>query len=159
MLTPAARKLHSSLKCKYIMEWKYMFIVNDFFLILKKCFKWSGMVWGTMVRHSLSVGRQVHGERNGDCSVLETQDFSPGWACVWGGKAVGSCRSVLLLRQCWCRAWWPFWGWRGVLVCGQGWESPGCGQEEAGLVVPLQPWQYESSFKNMSALSAQTDSL
>lgn len=146
MLTPAARKLHSSLKCKHFMEWKDMFIVNNFFVILKKCFKWSGSVWGATVRHSLSVARQVHGERNWDWSVSETQNISPGWACAWIGKAVGSCRSALLLRQCWDRDWWPFWGWGGVLGCGQCWGNPGGGQEQARLVVPLGPWQYESSF-------------
>lgn len=158
MLTPAARKLHSSLKCKYFMEWKYVFIVDDFFFILKECFKWSGSVWGTPVRHSPSMARQVHGERDGDWSVSETQDVSPGWACAWGGKVVGSCRSALL-RQCWGRDCWPLWGWDGVLGYGQGWGSPGSGPEQAGLVIPSGPWQYESSFKNMSALSAQADSL
>jgi len=31
MLTPAARKMYSLLKCKYFMEWTYVSIVDDGF--------------------------------------------------------------------------------------------------------------------------------
>lgn len=103
MLTPAARKLHSSLKCKYFMEWKYVFIVDDFFLfwrsVLNDQAQYGELQWGTAPQW---LGRSMgKGMGTGQCQRYRTSaqaGLVPGetklWEAVdqpcWGNAGAGT---------------------------------------------------------------------